>query len=121
MPPPGNDSPSWAQLALRLGFFSLRHRPWRRKLMFYLAMGSLAQLALGVLLLAHLSKSALVFLLYWGFNGLMVCLMLLLAVYDVLALRQEQRLELRRLREGMYAEQQDASSDDDDPGNSGAA
>lgn len=119
MASPGNDSPSWAQLALRVGFFSLRHRPWRRKLMFYLTLGTVAQFALGVVILDSLASSILLFLLYWGFCALLVCVMLLLALYDMLAVRQEQQLELMRLREQMFAEQSETMDHGNDSGASG--
>ena len=102
-----NGSSSWVQMALRMGFFALRHRPWRRKLMFYLTLGAMGQLAFGVLILDTLAKSLLLFALYWGFCAFVVCTMLLLAIYDMMAVRQEQRVALLQLRERMLAEQRD--------------
>lgn len=119
MASPGNDSPSWARLALRVGYFSLRHRIWRRKLMLYVTLLAALQVAIGALILDRLLQSALLYLGYWSFCGFLVILMLLLAMYDMLAVRQEQRMELKRLREQMIAEQQEQLSDADDSGDPG--
>lgn len=116
---PSNPSPGWAQVALKLGFFGLRHRPWRRKIMFYLTLGTMAQFALGWVLMDHLSKSLLGFTLFWGVCAFLVVMMLLLALYDMLAVRQEQQLALRQLRERMFADQMEPPSHADDTGNSG--
>ncbi|MDA7614054.1 hypothetical protein N8586_02860 [Verrucomicrobiales bacterium] len=122
---PGNDSPSWVQVALRFGFFTLRHRPWRRRLMFYVSLAAMFQLGMGLVLMGWLSQSVILFLLYWCFCVCLVCLMLLLAVYDMLAVRQEQTNELQRLREQVFGDAEELSSttstDADDPRDSGEA
>jgi CHASE2 domain-containing sensor protein len=125
MATPGNESPSWVQVALKFGFFTLRHRPWRRRLMFYVSLAAMAQLGLGLVLMGWLSQSVILFLLYWCFCAFLVCLMLLLAVYDMLAVRQEQTRELQRLREQVFGEAEELSSttstDADDSRDSGDA
>ncbi|MGY8691105.1 MAG: hypothetical protein ACKVHP_25610 [Verrucomicrobiales bacterium] len=115
----GNDTPSWAQLALRIGFFSLRNLTWRRKLMFYLTLVALSQLGFGLLILDRLSHSIILFVIYWGTCVFLVCLMLLLALYDMLAVRQGQQLELKRLRERMFEEGRDTHTHADDSGDPG--
>ncbi len=115
----GNGSSSWIQLALRVGIFSLRYRPWRRKLMFYLTLGAMGQLALGMILLEGLAESIPLFVCYWGFCGMVVCTMLLLAVYDMLAVRQEQRMELQKLRERMFVDQRETLAHADDSEDAG--
>ncbi len=114
--------PSWAQLALRLGLFSLRNRLWRRRLMFYVTLAALGQLAVGLFVFEPLTGT-LFELLYWGFCLCLVGLMVLLALYDMLAVRQEQRLEVLRLRARMLEESQaeEKIRGDDDSGNTGTA
>ena len=120
----GNESPSWVQVALRIGFFSLRQRTIRRKVMFYVSLAAMAQLAIGLVALEWLSQTVLLFLFFWGFCSCLVLLMLLLALYDILAVRQEQQLELRRLRDQVFGESvhdSTLSSHADDPRDSGEA
>lgn len=118
----GNESPSWMQVALRLGIFTLRDRASRRKLMFYISLGTLLQLGLGMLLMGWLTKSIFLFVVYWGFCGFLVCLMLLMAVYDMLAVRQEQLRELHRIREQVFGDENPPTvTDANDPRDSGEA
>lgn len=85
--------------------------------MFYLTLGAMGQLAFGVVILDTLAQSIVLFTLYWGFCALVVCTMLLLAIYDMMAVRQEQQIALHQLREKMIAEQRDdLRSDADDQG-----
>ena len=60
----GNESPSWVQVALRIGFFSLRQRTIRRKVMFYVSLAAMAQLAIGLVALEWLSQTVLLFLFF---------------------------------------------------------
>ena len=93
--------------------------------MFYVSLAAMAQLALGLVLMGWLSRSVILFLLYWCFCAFLVCIMLLLAIYDMLAVRQEQTKELQRLREQIFGEAEDMSSttstDADDTRDSGEA
>ena len=93
--------------------------------MFYVSLAAMAQLALGLVLMGWLSQSVILFLLYWCFCAFLVCIMLLLAIYDMLAVRQEQTKELQRLREQIFGEAEDMSSttstDADDTRDSGEA
>lgn len=93
--------------------------------MFYVSLAAMFQLGMGLVLMGWLSQSVILFLLYWCFCACLVCLMLLLAVYDMLAVRQEQTNELQRLREQVFGDAEEVSSttstDADDPRDSGEA
>ena len=93
--------------------------------MFYLSLAAVVLLGLGLVLMGWLSQSVVLYLLYWCFCASFVCLMLLMAVYDMLAVRQEQAKELQRLKEQVFGEAEDLSSTPpthaDDPRDSGDA
>ena len=95
----------WVKLVIQTGYFCLRYRPWLRQLMFYLTLATVGQLFIGAVLLDRISRSFWVFILFWGFCVLLVLLMMLLALYDILAIRVEQRNELKRLREDIFGDQ----------------
>lgn len=121
MPDPENKTPSWAEVALRIGVHVLQNRPSRRRLMFYVTLATLAQLAVGVFFMEALVRS--IFgIVYWLFCLLMVGFMLLLSFYDMLRVRQEEQLrrkveELRLLAEASKELKQDG----DDSGDAGKA
>src|SRR5690606_12072874 len=86
---PPKEAKAWAETAIRFGVFALRHRPWRRKLMLWLSLGAALQIALGSIVFeGALEQSLLLFSLYWGFCAVVVLLMILLAFYDMLAIRR---------------------------------
>ena len=89
--------------------------------MFYVSLAAIVQFSAGMAFLSNPSKSALLFLLYWGLCVFLVFLMLLLALYDMLAVKQEQQEELVRLHSSMLKDQQKSISNADDKGNSGEA
>lgn len=75
-------------------------------MMFYVTLVTLFQLILGVFFIeGTLSSSITGFLFYWGFCVSMVICMGLLALYDMLAVKNEQRQELRKLRESVFGRQ----------------
>ena len=113
---PKHEAVSWVQAGVKLALFALRHRAWRRKLMFYISLGAMLQLALGLVVLDELTRHWVLFVLFWSFCLLLVLTMILLAAYDMLAIRAEQRLALLRLRQEMLEEAQDrlASQENDD-------
>ena len=70
----------------------LRDRKVRRTVLFWITAASLALLGVGALLLdAWLSEHILLFLLYWGACLWLTATTLLLALYDLLAIRTEAR------------------------------
>ncbi len=105
---------SWLATAVKVGLLVLRDRQSRRKLMFYITLAAMIQLGFGVLILHHLAGSLILFVLYWGFCLVLVCIMVLLAMYDMLAVRQEQKAELKRLREKIFSEEDQLPSQNDD-------
>jgi hypothetical protein len=100
---------NWLTLALRVGLSTLRDLTARRRLMFYLTISAMVQLALGLLILNQLSKFPILFVLYWAFCLLQVGLMILFALYDMLTVRQDQRAELARLRQTIVADNLNSS------------
>lgn len=115
------DPSGWLAFALNVGLFTLRDRTARRRLMFYLTLSAMGQLALGLLILDQLSKSLFFFLFYWGFCMLLVFLMILLALYDMLAVKLDQQAELSRLRETFLTDEEAPQSNADDSEKSGKA
>ena len=103
----------WFTLALNLGLFTLRDLTARRRLMFYLTISAMVQLALGLFILNQLSKSILIFVFYWSFCMLQVCLMMLLALYDMLTVKRDQQAEISRLRETILTNDSPNSNADD--------
>ena len=77
----------------------LRDRTQRRTVMFWIVAATLAQLAAGVFVLdAWLLANPVIFLLYWGACFWLTITSLLLALYDMLALRVESRRERERIK-----------------------
>ncbi len=71
--------------------------------MFYVTLATALQAAAGVTLLEKtLTGSVWMFLGYWGWCMSMALLMMMLAVFDMLAVRREQQEELRRLRDSIF-------------------
>jgi len=118
MAAPMKELKAWSAFALKTGYLALRYKPWRRRLMFYVSIAAMVQLTVGWIIMETLMKSLTAFTLYWGLCGCLVLFMLLLALYDMLAVKQEQSAELKRLSEKMLAEQQETLADADDSGNS---
>lgn len=83
---------SYLQLAIATGLVVIRNRDLRRRLMFWLAMGAMGIVLLGMTVLeADLNDSVVFLTAYWGFCFVLVILMFLLAVYDMLSVSKELR------------------------------
>ena len=77
----------------------LRDRHMRRTVLFWIVGADLILLGAGALLLdAWLSEHPVLFLLYWGTCLWLTATSLLLALYDLLALRREAALERQRIK-----------------------
>ena len=77
----------------------LRDRKVRRTVLFWLIVMALGLLGLGAFLLdTWLSQHIVMFLLYWGACLWLTATSLLLALYDLLAIRTEARRERARLK-----------------------
>lgn len=77
----------------------LRDRSMRRKSLFGIVLATLFLLGLGVLALDEWLRShPILFLLYWGACLWLTISSILLALYDMLLIRQEAREERRRLK-----------------------
>jgi len=77
----------------------LRDRQMRRTVLFWIVVATLALLGVGAMPLdAWLSEHPLLFLLYWGACLWLTGTSLLLALYDLLAIRVEAARERRRLK-----------------------
>ncbi|MCX6967112.1 MAG: hypothetical protein NTZ46_04920 [Verrucomicrobia bacterium] len=77
----------------------LRDRHVRRTVLFWIVVANLGLLGTGALLLdAWLSEHPVLLLLYWGACLWLTVTSLLLALYDLLAIRREAALERQRLK-----------------------
>ncbi|MEM9283966.1 MAG: hypothetical protein AAGA96_19265 [Verrucomicrobiota bacterium] len=80
------------------GWVIVRHRPYRRNLLFISTLITLLSVFVGaVLLTAFLADRPVIFALYWIACFLLVGFVLLLAVYDLMAIRSEHRKRLNHL------------------------
>ena len=86
----------------------LRDRQMRRTVLFWLIVAALGMLGMGAALLdGWLSEHPLLFLLYWGACFWLTLTALLLALYDLLALRGAARRETQQLKGKVFGAQDD--------------
>ena len=84
----------------------LRDPQMRRTVLFWIVAASLALLGVGAFLLDDwLNGHPLLFLLYWGACLWLTATSLLLALYDLLALRAEAARERQRLKKQVFGEE----------------
>ena len=77
----------------------LRDRHMRRTVLFWIVAAAICMVGVGALLLdGWLLTSPFLFLLYWGACAWLTLTSLLLALYDMLVLRGEERRERQRLK-----------------------
>jgi len=85
-------------MALATGRVILRHRPYRRNLLFVLTLVTLAMVFLGAAPLAPaLGERPLGFFFFWAVCFLLAGFVLLLAIYDLVRIRGEHRRRLEEL------------------------
>lgn len=76
---------------------SLRIRAARRKIMFYALAGTILTVYLGFALLdGFLSKHPFIFAIYWLYCAVLVVFMLILAVYDMAAVKREMHIRAKQ-------------------------
>ncbi|MCH2061634.1 MAG: hypothetical protein MK183_13510 [Verrucomicrobiales bacterium] len=76
---------------------SLRIRAARRKIMFYALAGTILTVYLGFALLDEfLSKHPFIFAIYWLYCAVLVVFMLILAVYDMAAVKREMHIRAKQ-------------------------
>ncbi len=89
----------------------IRDLRMRRLVMFYGVIVALVLLFVGsTLLWSFLRDHPLLFLGYWAVCAWITLLAVLLAIYDILRVRAEARLALRRMRDEIVHEEKDADS-----------
>ena len=103
---------------IRAGLLSaLRIRAARRKIMFYAMVGTFLAVYLGFSLLdGFLSKHPLIFAIYWLYCAVLVVFMLILAVYDMAAVKSEMNIHakqelgkvLKEIKESLGEEKQES-------------
>lgn len=94
----------------------LRDRQMRRNVLFWIVVADLALLGIGsVLLDAWLTEHLVAFLLYWGACFWLTLTALLLAVYDMLAIRGEARRERQRIKNQVFGEGDENEKHGDHP------
>ena len=96
----GQKSGDGVALGLAAGWVIIRHRPYRRNLLFGLTLVTLLMVFLGAAPLTEvLSQSPFGFAVYWIACFFLVGFVLLLAVYDLIAVRREHRQRMNRLEQ----------------------
>lgn len=86
----------------------LRDRVQRRAMLFWMVVATLVQLAVGVFVLDEwLMAHPLLFLAYWGICLWLTITVLLLAIYDLLAVRVEARWERERIKKQVFGQDDD--------------
>jgi len=92
-PPPGKLIRSFS-----LALVVLRHRKWRRNLLFGLTLLTLFLVFGGVVVLGDgLMNEPVAFVVFWGICFLLVGLLLMLALLDIMIIRREHRVRVRDL------------------------
>jgi hypothetical protein len=87
-----------AAIGLAFGTVVVRNQRLRRNALFGLTLLTLLLVFGGSVILGDgLMKKPMAFMIFWGLCFLLVCLVLLLALYDLLAVRREHRQRLREL------------------------
>lgn len=88
------DRASWVMVCTGLARMILHSREMRRKMLFQLVLVLLVVVVLGAWPLANwLGESIWLFLLWWGISMVYGLMVILLAVYDILAVISEERAE----------------------------
>ncbi len=96
-----------ASFILLLSKGILLDRPMRRRVLFWIVVANLGLLGTGALLLdAWLSEHPVLFLLFWGACLWLTLTSLLLAIYDLLAIRREAARERQRLKGRVFGTDQ---------------
>ena len=86
----------------------LRDRKMRRDALTLIVVATLVMVGVGAVLLdGWLSEHPFIFLLYWGACAWLTLTSLLLALYDLLAVRTEARRERQRLKGQVFGEGND--------------
>ena len=87
---------SWVMVCMGLARMILHSREMRRKMLFQLLIVLLVAVVLGTWPLANwLSGSVWLFLIWWGFCMLYGVMVVLLAIYDMMAVVKEEREKMR--------------------------
>lgn len=97
----------WAKAIRGMALVALRERQTRRQLMFYLTLATMAIVTIGFVFFSGLANAPVLLVAYWSFCLLMVCLMILLAVYDMASVRKEMRGQLKSMRESILGKPPD--------------
>ena len=86
----------YVRLAFATGLLVMRTRELRRKLMFIVSLGAMLSVFFGgVVIIDFLVENPWLFITYWFVSGTLVLGMILLALYDVLRLKNDQALAER--------------------------
>lgn len=84
----------------------IRNRDARRKVMTYIIGAALVLLFIGSLLFSWLASMPVLFLLFWGACAWLTLLSILLALFDLLQVRRDARIEKRALERKLICEQE---------------
>ncbi|MEM7603250.1 MAG: hypothetical protein AAF357_17795 [Verrucomicrobiota bacterium] len=87
-------------LGLATGWVILRHRPYRRNLLFFTTLATLILVFLGAVPLGTLlAKNPVWFAAFWIVVFLLAAFVLLLAIYDLIRIRKDHRKRLNGLEQ----------------------
>lgn len=101
------------RLIIQISKGLIRNQRTRRTVMFYSVLAALLLLFVGSTLLdGWLRTHPLLFLLYWAACAWITLLSVLLAIFDMLVVRAQIRVERRRLEAEYLASTHDSSPDD---------
>lgn len=90
----------------------IRDRETRRWAMFILVIAALAMTLLGGTLMAEwIAQSLMRFLLFWAICGWLTLTVMLLAIFDILAVRVEARRERKALRHEVFTDKDEEQKD----------
>ena len=87
-------------MGVATGWVIVRHRPYRRNLLFITTLITLALVFAGAVPLAPaLIQKPVAFFLFWTLCFLLVGFVLLLAIYDLMQIRREHRIRMNKLEQ----------------------
>lgn len=89
-------------MGIATGWLILRHRPYRRNLLFFTTLTTLVLVFVGAVPLGRVLMTAPIwFAAYWIVVFLLAAFVLLLAIYDLIRIRKEHRKRVSTLEEEM--------------------
>ena len=103
----------YIKLAFAMALLILRTRELRRKLMFFVSIAAMLSVFVGCVLIdGFLLENPWLFIIYWFVSGTLVLSMILLALYDMLRVKSDQKMSERAELLGLLAEIEKAAAEE---------